>query len=242
MKLKIQNIEIEANDDIDPEVVTFLGCFNSGSGDPLQFQEMSSFIQSVEGLNTFLDVGCSYGAFSFVFSSINKNGTSYAFDGSPTVIVTMLKTLKLNPQLKIIPIPVLVGNKNDKEAMCLTKHQALVGNRVNLVKNGNMITVDSFCQTHGVEPDVMKIDVEGYEFNVLLGAENTIRKFKPMLFMEIHPRFLLKFWGHTIGNIYEFFKTHGYSAFDSNLTLIQDYYNYLKQDPTESNRTIWAVQ
>ena len=31
----------------------------------------------------------------------------------------------------------------------------------------------------------MKIDVESYEFQVLLGAENTIRKYKPVLYIEI---------------------------------------------------------
>lgn len=243
MKTKIQSIELNVDDNIDPETLDILRCFNNASGDPSQFQEMASFIQAVEGLNTFIDAGCSYGAFSLVFSSINKTGTSYAFDGSPNVITTLLKTLELNPQLKIVPRCTLVGNKNDEATCFFTKHQALAAvGYGDQPKNATMITLDSFCQTNNLKPDVIKIDVEGYELNVLLGAENTIREHKPMLFMEIHPRFLSNFWGHTIENIYEFFRTHGYSAFDSNLTLIQDYYNHLKQETTDSNRTIWAVQ
>ena len=35
-------------------------------------------------------------------------------------------------------------------------------------------------------PSVMKIDVEGHEMDVLRGAENTIRKYKPALIVEIH--------------------------------------------------------
>jgi hypothetical protein len=48
-------------------------------------------------------------------------------------------------------------------------------------------------------PSVMKIDVEGHEMDVLKGAEETIRKHKPALIIEIHnfdaspiPNYILK--------------------------------------------------
>jgi FkbM family methyltransferase len=34
-------------------------------------------------------------------------------------------------------------------------------------------------------PSIMKVDVEGHEFEVLLGAENTIKRHKPALYVEI---------------------------------------------------------
>ena len=36
--------------------------------------------------------------------------------------------------------------------------------------------------------DILKIDVEGFEMEVLLGAENTIRQFKPRIIIETHSR------------------------------------------------------
>lgn len=45
-----------------------------------------------------------------------------------------------------------------------------------------MITVDSLAIT---DVDLIKIDVEGHEQNVLLGAQNTILQYEPLLFVEI---------------------------------------------------------
>jgi hypothetical protein len=44
--------------------------------------------------------------------------------------------------------------------------------------------LDSF----GLAPDVMKIDVEGSEFDVVAGALGTIRAHRPAIFVELHHR------------------------------------------------------
>ena len=40
--------------------------------------------------------------------------------------------------------------------------------------------------------DLLKIDVEGFEMDVILGAENTIRQFKPRIIIETHSKELRK--------------------------------------------------
>jgi FkbM family methyltransferase len=45
-----------------------------------------------------------------------------------------------------------------------------------------MVTIDSFLY----EPFFIKIDVEGYELEVLQGAKNTIEKFQPLVLVEIN--------------------------------------------------------
>ena len=35
-----------------------------------------------------------------------------------------------------------------------------------------------------LKPDLVKLDIEGYEFNALLGARKTIRRFKPVIYIE----------------------------------------------------------
>jgi FkbM family methyltransferase len=52
-----------------------------------------------------------------------------------------------------------------------------------------VITVDGYCATHNLRPDWMLIDVEGFEFDVLAGAAETIRARGPALSIvaEIHP-------------------------------------------------------
>lgn len=50
-------------------------------------------------------------------------------------------------------------------------------------------TVDGYCDARGLRPDWLLVDVEGYEFDVLAGAAETIRRGGPSLsvVVEIHP-------------------------------------------------------
>jgi FkbM family methyltransferase len=48
------------------------------------------------------------------------------------------------------------------------------------------VTIDAECRRRGITPAVIKVDVEGAEADVLLGAEDTLRSSKPILFLELH--------------------------------------------------------
>lgn len=52
-----------------------------------------------------------------------------------------------------------------------------------------VVTVDDYCRTHNLQPDWMLVDVEGFEFDVLAGAMETIRARGRSLsiVLEIHP-------------------------------------------------------
>ena len=53
----------------------------------------------------------------------------------------------------------------------------------------NVDTLDSQIAFHGCsQVDFIKIDVEGYELQVLKGAEKTIQEFTPVIFIEIADR------------------------------------------------------
>ena len=68
------------------------------------------------------------------------------------------------------------------------------------IKLKNMITVDSYVKQNNLKPDVIKIDVEGAEELVFLGASNVLENFKPLIFLSIHPK-LIKNYGSTAENL-----------------------------------------
>jgi hypothetical protein len=53
-------------------------------------------------------------------------------------------------------------------------------------------TLDSEVAELRLIPAIIKIDVEGWEFEVLKGAEATLLRYRPVLFLSLHPRALAK--------------------------------------------------
>jgi|GEM_PF-1381509 len=78
-------------------------------------------------------------------------------------------------------------------------------------------SVDAYVALTGAIPSVMKIDVEGFESDVLEGAQRCLAEHKPRLWIELHPEFLAAYgkrWQHII----EVLKSLGYA-----MTFFEDY-------------------
>lgn len=71
-------------------------------------------------------------------------------------------------------------------------------------------TLDNFILENTIQPDLIKIDVEGHELAVLRGAENYISSHHPTLIIEIEQRHHKDIKAESV---FESFKTKGYNAF-----------------------------
>ena len=72
------------------------------------------------------------------------------------------------------------------------------------------LTVDELVKTHDLRPSFIKVDVEGAEYEVLLGAERTLREFHPIIMTELHPNWLNK--NVTVETIVERLQNLGYRS------------------------------
>jgi hypothetical protein len=50
-----------------------------------------------------------------------------------------------------------------------------------------MLSLDQICEEENILPELLKIDVEGFELPVLQGAERVLQTAK-LLFLEVYPR------------------------------------------------------
>jgi FkbM family methyltransferase len=73
------------------------------------------------------------------------------------------------------------------------------------------ISVDSYAKESGTPPSVIKLDVEGWECEVLQGAQKCLRQNKPRLWLELHPGFL-KTKGRAWQDLINFLKSVGYQT------------------------------
>jgi len=73
------------------------------------------------------------------------------------------------------------------------------------------VTIDALTEQYGI-PDVLFIDVEGFECHALRGARKTLES-RPDLFVEVHLGFGLEQFGGSVDQILAFFSDREYEFF-----------------------------
>lgn len=141
-----------------------------------------------------LDVGASTGCFTLL-SKHHPHLEVHAFEPVPLTARVLRENVYLN-QLgdKVTVNECGVSNYNGEGILHSVK--ALGGSGVSMVDGKkawhkdcddlpvDVITIDAYCNEHNVIPSMLKIDTEGGEKFVLLGAEKTINKYHPHLIVE----------------------------------------------------------
>lgn len=131
----------------------------------------------------YLDIGANVGNHSIYFSLFCKSTTVYSYEPHPQIFNVLSNNIKKNDISNIQAINCGLGSKEEKLKMskidlknCGSTKIEQNGEETVLVK-----TLDSFNLDNIV---VMKIDVEGFEKEVLLGSIKTIKKNYPMIIIE----------------------------------------------------------
>ena len=84
------------------------------------------------------------------------------------------------------------------------------------VEHVPVFQIDKITESLGLSPNMVKIDVEGYEFEALKGMTKTLVKHRPLVLMEVSRQWLAK-QGETPADIYNFMQDLGYNAFSVRL-------------------------
>ena len=129
-----------------------------------------------ENGDVVVDVGANYGDSAIWWA--RKFGVKvFAFEPLSDVFEEFEKNIKLNA------VDVVAFNEALGEGEEITGHS--VGGMFAIGGNSKVKT-EKLDKYSFERVDLLKIDVEGFEYNVLKGAENTIRKFKPRIIIETH--------------------------------------------------------
>lgn len=134
--------------------------------------------------NLVIDVGASYG--SYTLTACAMGAKVFAFEPEPTVYIDLVRNLLVNGWLvsRCIPFPLgLWGAAARVDMTSYAPHwpkQTITGTYA-------MVALDDMMKALAIErADWLKVDVEGAEIPVLVGAYETIRKFRPKMLLECH--------------------------------------------------------
>jgi FkbM family methyltransferase len=153
-------------------------------------KKLYSFIKPQD---TVLDIGTNIGEVLLnIAKIIGENGFVYGFEPDKETFQRLQKNISLNNfgQLEINNFG--LSHKKADFGLYTFLEQNQGANRIleNMDSKPKFIVqtvpLDNFVQEKKISKiDLIKIDVEGFEYFVLQGAVNTLEKFKPKLFVEL---------------------------------------------------------
>ena len=158
-----------------------------------ELHELSFFKKTLKPGWVILDIGANIGLYSKIASTIiGANGHVYCFEPTPATRLFLEKNLSACANTTIVPKA--VGAKSGLISLYLEKEN--LGCNSLLAKTGEaievqMTSIDDFLIDNSQiqRVDFIKIDIEGFEEEALLGMDKTL-KYHPLLMIELNPSFL----------------------------------------------------
>lgn len=172
--------------------------------------------KDLDHTGVFIDIGANIGAVSIYASSFNDSRDSskppirvFAFEPQADNLVALSKNIKLNNKIEQIRIfPYAVYTEQGK--MLISNNggsSSIVGDLGENTSEVSTITfADVFTKTGVMECDLMKIDVEGAEYDILLTASDEDLHRVRKLSIEFHAN--IAQFGDLITKIAKQFNTH----------------------------------
>ncbi len=171
---------------------------------------------------TVFDLGAHIGFLSLYFARlVGPGGKVYAFEPGPNNLPYLRRNVRARPNIEVVPkgvgdrdgeltlyVESLTGQNNsfvrDFDVFEYYKGRAFDSGIRTTEARVRMVTLDQFVREKGIRPDLVKIDVEGFELEVLKGAASTLRDNRPLLLIEIQRQ---------KGSVLKFLESAGYAAF-----------------------------
>jgi len=149
---------------------------------------------------TFLDIGANAGKYSIMIGNQFPDSKIYAFEPNPTTFKILKKNIELNDlNTRVKPFNIGISdsegklsfsavNQNTGLSRIVPDGEAFAG-ELNIIP---VKSVDEIALENSIDPKeikLVKIDVEGHEYEVVVGAKNTFQEMKSgsRILIEIHP-------------------------------------------------------
>lgn len=186
----------------------------------------NNFRKFLQAGDVVLDIGANIGYISAIAASrVGPSGEVHGFEPLQECFERLSVLADLNPKCKFHFNNVALGEQTgslpisydpqggSRNATLVPDHRAPATRPVPVMR------LDAYIAQNIAKPErirLIKIDVEGYEFPVLRGAEQFFAKTtcRPLIFCELKPWEIRK-CGYSIEDLERYMQSFGYQAYDS---------------------------
>ncbi|CAN1553515.1 fkbM_fam, methyltransferase, FkbM family [Caulobacteraceae bacterium] len=171
-----------------------------------------------------LDVGAHAGQFARLFAGMAPRGRVWSFEPSEYArsVMNLSSAIRRIPNIELVPFGLsdapgeLVLHTPVKKAGGLGFGAAHLGadggSRQTVEQTVLLTTLDAFVADKGLSRvDFIKADIEGWEMHALRGAERTLERFRPVLFLEVSDAHLTRA-GESAVALFRWLEARGYRA------------------------------
>ncbi len=165
-------------------------------------ETMEAFRRILRGGDTVIEAGAHIGYITMFFSRlVGATGRVVAFEPGENNLPYVRRNIVGHDNVRLVEkavgdraatmklnIESLTGQNNSLidhfDGLARNQRAASVAAEVRAV-DVEVIPLDAFCAAEGLQPALVKIDVEGFEHEVLLGARETLAKHRPIVMVEV---------------------------------------------------------
>lgn len=177
----------------------------------------SLFCSLIEKGMTVVDVGANLGYYTLLAAKrVGDNGLIIAFEPNPFMFDLLQENIRINGWKNVQAFQLAVSDSEGKRQFNLPKLNVAAASFTIWNENDvaesitvNAVSLDCFLQ---VDPDIIKIDVEGAELEVLRGMREILVKGKVKVMCEVHPAQLSSL-GYSVKEIEEILNQYNYNIY-----------------------------
>jgi FkbM family methyltransferase len=178
----------------------------------------SAIISSLKRDAVFVDIGCNKGKILDLMRRAAPDGVFFAFEPVPYLFELLSAKYRSDRRVRLFNIA--LSSKNGSAPFFVNQQNSgLSGlsNRPGRIAQDQLKAIDVLVGTldgalDNRHIDLIKIDVEGAEFDVLLGARETISRSRPVILFEFGLGGA-EYFGVDAETMYDFFKTLDYELY-----------------------------
>lgn len=174
------------------------------------------FTKNIKSDYTVIDAGANIGYYSVLFSRLADKGKIIAFE--PTKTYEMLCDNLTYNSCDNVTVEKMALGKSTGE---IVDNIFRIWGEPSECDKYAFTTLDDYVESKAIDKlDVIKVDVDGFEYDFLVGAKNTLARFNPYIIIELNSALATR--GLAPSDILEWFYKEGYTQ-----SMILDKENYI---------------